>query len=99
MGDAAEGLIDADARLQERMEELEESRKAARDRRPRIDPEVARETESLRLARTELQRQFDTTGHPARKAQLQAALAEVDRRLAAVTPAAAPEKPKARKKK
>jgi len=99
MGDAAEGLIDADARLQERMEELEESRKAARDRRPRVDPEVARETESLRLARTELQRQHAVTSHPARKAQIEAALAEVDRRLAAVTPGAAPEKPKAKKKK
>jgi hypothetical protein len=85
MGDAAEGLIDADARLQERMEELEESRKAARDRRPRVDPEVARETESLRLARTELQRQFDATAHPGRKAQLSAAIIEVDRRLAEVT--------------
>ena len=30
MGDAAEGLIDADLRIQERMEELEQERKAAR---------------------------------------------------------------------
>lgn len=99
MGDAAEGLIDADARLQERMEELEESRKAARDRRPRVDPELARETESLRLARTELQRQLEATTHPARKAQLEAAIAEVDRRLTTVAPATAPEKPKAKKRK
>ncbi len=99
MGDAAEGLIDADARLQERMEELEESRKAARDRRPRVDPNVARETESLRLARTELQRQFEATAHPARKAQLSAAIEEVDRRLAAVSTPATADKPKAKKKK
>ncbi len=99
MGDAAEGLIDADARLQERMEELEESRKAARDRRPRVDPNVARETESLRLARTELQRQFEATTHPARKAQLSAAIEEVDRRLAAVSTPATADKPKAKKKK
>jgi len=98
MGDAAEGLIDADARLQERMEELEESRKAARDRRPRVDPEVARETESLRLARTELQRQFEAATHPARKAQLKAALAEVDRRRLTVAPAPVRKQPKANTK-
>jgi hypothetical protein len=82
MGDAAEGLIDADARLQERMEELEESRKAARDRRPRLDPERERALESLRLARTELQRQLEATAHPARREQIGQAVAEIDRRLA-----------------
>jgi hypothetical protein len=85
MGDAAEGLIDADARLQERMEELEESRKIARDRRPRIDPERLREIESLRLARTELQRQLEGTFHPARRDQIGHAMAEIDRRLAALS--------------
>lgn len=85
MGDAAEGLIDADARLQERMEELEESRKAARDRRPRVDPERARETESLKLARIELQRQFDVTNHPARRDQIAQAVAEIERRLSALS--------------
>ncbi|MGE0464146.1 MAG: hypothetical protein AB7Q16_22490 [Vicinamibacterales bacterium] len=85
MGDAAEGLIDADARLQERMEELEESRKAARDRRPKVDPERARAFESLRLARTELQRQLDATAHPARREQITQAVAEIDRRLAAMS--------------
>ncbi|MCC7177832.1 MAG: hypothetical protein IT177_05510 [Acidobacteria bacterium] len=84
MGDAAEGLIDADARLQERMEELEESRKAARDRRPKVDPERVRAFESLRLARTELQRQLDATAHPARREQITQAVAEIDRRLAAM---------------
>ena len=84
MGDAAEGLIDADARLQERMEELEESRKAARDRRPTVDPERARAFESLRLARTELQRQLEATTHPVRREQIQHAVAEIDRQLAAM---------------
>jgi hypothetical protein len=84
MGDAAEGLIDADARLQERMEELEESRKAARDRRPRVDPERVRALESLRLARTELERQLAATAHPARRDQIGQAVAEIDRRLAAL---------------
>jgi len=84
MGDAAEGLIDADARLQERMEELEESRKAARDRRPKVDPERLRASESLKLAKTELERQFEATAHPARREQIQQAVAEIDRRLASM---------------
>jgi hypothetical protein len=84
MGDAAEGLIDADARLQERMEELEEARKAVRDRRPKVDPERARAQESLRLAKTELERQFELTAHPVRRDQITQAVAEIDRRLAAM---------------
>ena len=39
MGDAAEGLIDADLRIQERMEELEQERKAARKAAPAKDPD------------------------------------------------------------
>jgi hypothetical protein len=81
MGDAGEGLIDAEARLQERMDELEESRKVAKDRGPRVDPEHVRAVESLRLARTELQRQLETTTHAARKDQIGQAIAEIERRL------------------
>jgi hypothetical protein len=84
MGDAGEGLIDADARLQERMEELEESRQAARSRKPQVDPERARALESLRLARVELQRQLDATAHPVRREQIAHAVAEIERRLAAL---------------
>lgn len=86
MGDAAEGLIDADARLQERIEELEESRKAAKDKGPRIDPEHQRAVESLQLARTELERQLERTTHPTRRDQIGQAVAEIDRRLAAIKP-------------
>lgn len=82
MGDAGEGLIDADTRLQERMDELEEERKAARSRRPHEDPEKVRQRESLKLARTELQQQLARTEHPARKTQIEQALVEIDRRLA-----------------
>jgi hypothetical protein len=82
MGDAGEGLIDADTRLQERMDELEEERKAARSKRPQEDPEKVRQRESLKLARTELQQQLMRTEHPARKTQIQQALAEIDKRLA-----------------
>lgn len=81
MGDAGEGLIDADTRLQERMDELEEERKAARSKRPHEDPEKVRQRESLKLARTELQHQLARTEHPARKTQIEQAMAEIDRRL------------------
>jgi chromosome segregation ATPase len=81
MGDAGEGLIDADTRLQERMDELEEERKAARNRGPQEDPETARQRESLKLARTELQQQLSRTEHPARKSQIEQAITEVDKRL------------------
>jgi hypothetical protein len=81
MGDAAEGLIDADLRIQERMEELEQERKAARRAVPAKDPAKLREIESCRLARIELQRQFEATAHPARREQLTAAVAELDRRM------------------
>ena len=93
MGDAGEGLIDADTRLQERMDELEEERKAARSRRPQEDPETVRQRESLKLARTELQQQLARTEHPARKTQIEQAMTEIDKRLAGLNPAAAPPKP------
>lgn len=81
MGDAGEGLIDAEARLQERIDELEETRKAAKDRRPRIDPEHVRMVESLRLARKELQNQLERTTHQLRRDQIGQAMAEIERRL------------------
>jgi hypothetical protein len=84
MGDAGEGLIDADTRLQERMDELEEERKAARSKKPLEDPERVRQRESLKLARIELQQQFDRTEHPARKTQIGQAVAEIERRLTAL---------------
>ena len=85
MGDAGEGLIDAEARLQERMDELEESRRVAKDRGPKVDPEVARQIESLRLARIELQRQLEVTTHDARRSQIQQALGEIEKRVADMT--------------
>ncbi len=85
MGDAGEGLIDADSRLQERMEELEESRKAAKSRKPQEDPERVRQRESLKLARTELQRQLEPKEHPARRTQISQAVEEIEKRLAALS--------------
>ena len=80
MGDAGEGLIDADARIQERREELERERTTRRTKSPE-NPEQVRAIESLRLARTELGRQLETTMHEGRRAQITQAIAEVDRRM------------------
>jgi ABC-type phosphate transport system auxiliary subunit len=81
MGDAGEGLVDAESRLAERMEEREEERRKARQIVRSGDPERARQLESCRLARTEMQRQLDLATHPARKEQVAAAIAELDRRI------------------
>jgi hypothetical protein len=80
MGDAGEGLIDADARIQERMEELERERKQQLTK-PVKNPEGVRALESLRLARTELERQLEATSHDRRRTQIQQAIEEIDRRM------------------
>jgi hypothetical protein len=81
MGDAGEGLIDAEARIQERIEDLERAR--MQRRLPALgDPEVRREIESLRLARTEFERQLATTSNERRRTQIEQALIEIDRRTA-----------------
>ena len=83
MGDAGEGWVDAEARIHERMEELERERNAPKGR-VISDPELERSLESLRLARTELERQLKTSQHPGRKAQIGQAIDEIDRRIAAI---------------
>lgn len=84
MGDSGEGLVDAEARIQERMEELEAERRRRSNGQPRIDPEKARQVESLKLARLNLVQQDESSSHPVRKKQIQLALAEIDKRLAAL---------------
>ena len=82
MGDSGEGLVDAEARIQEQMEEREaDRRRRANGGQPSIDPERLREVESLKLAKSELTRQAVATSHPVRKQQISAAIAEIDRRL------------------
>ena len=81
MGDAGEGLVDAESRLAERIDEREEEKKKARQAAKGGDPERARQLESFRLARTEMQRQLEATTHDARKQQLKQAIAELDRRI------------------
>lgn len=80
MGDSGEGLIDAESRIQERMEELERERGRKRAQAVR-DPERVRALESLRLARTELERQLAATTSDARRAQIGQALEEIGRRM------------------
>jgi len=80
MGDAGEGLIDQDSRIQERMEELERERKSAQMRDVR-DPEKVRAIANLRLARTELERQLAQTTHERRRDSIGQAMAELDRRI------------------
>jgi len=81
MGDAGEGLIDADGRIQERMEELERERQQKGGARPVRDPEKVQALESLRLARTELDRQLAATTNERRRAQIAQAIKEIDRRM------------------
>ena len=81
MGDAGEGLVDAESRLAERMDEREEEKKQARSIANSGDPERARQCESCRLARTDMQRQLELATHKVRKQQLSEAIAELDRRI------------------
>jgi hypothetical protein len=80
MGDAGEGLIDADSRIQERMEELERERTQRLSKTVR-NPEQLHALESLRLARTELEGQLAATTHERRRAQVAEAIREIERRM------------------
>jgi hypothetical protein len=82
MGDSGEGLVDADARIQERIDERESERRRRSAVQPAMNPEKVRQLESLRLARAELERQGSATAHPVRRQQIEAAIAELDKRLA-----------------
>jgi hypothetical protein len=84
MGDAGEGLVDAEARIQERIDDMEAERRRRSYGRQPVDAEKVREAESLRLARSNLTRQAETVAHPIRKQQIQLAIDEIDKRLAAV---------------
>jgi hypothetical protein len=88
MGDSGEGLVDASSRLEERMEEIEESRRLVKQGGPTLDPERIRALESLRLAKIDLDRQLSITVHEVRRRQLASALAEIDRRLRDLQPTA-----------
>ena len=84
MGDSGEGLVDAEARIAERMEQLEADKRQRSGNQPRIDPEKAREVQSLKLARLNPEKQAEGATHPVRKDQLKQAIAEIDKRLKAL---------------
>jgi hypothetical protein len=82
MGDSGEGLIDADARIQELADEREAARRERRTPQAPIDPVKNAQAASLRLGLAELRRQLEATEHPVRKKQLEAAIADVEEKLA-----------------
>ena len=81
MSDSGEGLVDATTRLAERMEEMEEARRLAKNAGPRVDPENVRAIESLRLAKADVLRQLAVNSHEGRRQQLTGAIAEIERRI------------------
>jgi len=81
MGDSGEGLIDAEARIQERMEEMQASRDQKRE--PAKDnPERTLKLGSLNLVRTQLTRQLEVATHENRRSQLNSAITDIDRQIA-----------------
>jgi hypothetical protein len=82
MGDSGEGLIDADARIQELVDEREAARLERRSPQTPVDPVKKAKVTSLTLGLSELRRQLDATEHPVRQKQLKAAIADVEKRLA-----------------
>jgi len=82
MGDAGEGLIDAEDRYQQWVADREQQKQ--RTGTASADPERERRLASLRLARAELSRQDAVTTSQIRREQIKQALAEVDRQIAAL---------------
>jgi hypothetical protein len=81
MGDSGEGLVDASSRIEERMEEIQDSRSIAKQGGSHLDPARMSALESLRLARIDLERQLSMTVHEVRRMNLANALSELDRRI------------------
>ena len=81
MGDSGEGLIDAEARIQERMEELQASREQQREP-AKDEPERFLKLGSLNLVRTQLTRQLEVATHENRRNQLTSAITDIDRQIA-----------------
>ena len=77
MGDSGEGLIDSDSRIQERMDELARAR-SERTQVSTVPPQTAQALESLKLARADLQRQFEATTHVGRRGSLVQAIADLE---------------------
>jgi len=85
MGDSGEGLVDAEARFQERQAEREQERARREGKVGSGDADRDRAIRSLTLAKTELERQAQNTHHPIRLEQIKEALRELERRLEEAT--------------
>ena len=81
MGDSGEGLIDADARIQELADEREAARRERRAPQVQVDPVKKTQVTSLTLGLSELRRQLDATEHPARREQIKLAIADLEKRI------------------
>lgn len=81
MGDSGEGLVDANSRVEERIEETKESQRIVGREKAQPDPERIRTLESLRLTKVDLERQLSRTTHQVRRGHLETVLADIDRRL------------------
>jgi hypothetical protein len=82
MGDAGEGLIDAEDRYQQRVAEREQEKQ--RTGVAGADPDRERRLRSLGLAKAELVRQQGATTSEIRREQIRQALAEIERQIAAI---------------
>ena len=83
MGDAGEGLIDADARIQERMEELERERSASSTARPCAIRRRCRRSSRCGSRAPSSSGSSAATTNERRRAQIAQAIEEIDRRMAA----------------
>ena len=78
MGDAGEGLVDAESRIQELMDQREADKKAKANT-VIIDAQAAERAYSKELVRASLRDQLAAATHPVRRAQLEAAIHDIDR--------------------
>ena len=83
MGDAGEGLIDAEDRYQQFVAERDQAKQ--RTGVASADPERERRARSLRLAKAALEQQQAATTSEIRREQIRQALAEIDRQLGEVS--------------
>jgi hypothetical protein len=81
MGDSGEGLIDAESRIQERMEEMQANREK-KNEPAKDEPERFLKLGSLNLVRTQLTRQLEIATHENRRKQLTGAITDIDRQIA-----------------
>ena len=86
MGDAGEGLIDAEDRLQQWVADREQQKQ--RKGVAAADPERERKLSSLRLAKAELERQRAVTESPIRQKQIVQALQDLEAAISKVGSAA-----------